>query len=48
MFTKTVSSSSAICCDAVLVEDREELIASKQVIYVNRVLEIAIICSGPL
>jgi len=48
VFTKTVSSSSAAYCDAVLAEDREELIANKQVIYINRVLEIAIICSGPL
>ena len=48
MFTKTVSLSSAACYDAVLAEDREKLIANKQVIYVNRILEIAIICSGPL
>ena len=48
MFTKTVSSSSAACRDAVLAEDREELVANKQVIYINRVLEIAIIYSGPL
>ena len=48
MFTKIVSSSNAVCRDAVLAEDREELMASKQVIYINRVLEIAIICSGPL
>jgi hypothetical protein len=43
-----VSSSSAVCRDTVLAEDREELIASKQVIYIDRVLEIAIICLGPL
>jgi len=48
VFTKTVSSSSAACYNAILAEDREELVANKQVIYVNRVLEIAIIYSGPL
>ena len=48
MFTKTVSSCSAICRDAILAENREELIARKQVIYKDRVLKVAIVSSSPL
>jgi len=48
VFTKTIGSCSAACRDAVLAENREELIARKQVIYKDYILKVAIVSSSPL